>query len=97
MELTVPHENNIRSEHERIDNHYEALVGECEEAGWKATHFPVEVGCRGFITTSITKWMRVAGLGPKNRNIITKALQETVEKVSHWIWMKREDTRWSES
>ena len=34
---------------------YEALVGECEEAGWKAKHFPVEVGCRGCIATSITK------------------------------------------
>ena len=28
----------------------------------------------------------------KERNILTKALQETVEKASHWIWVKREDT-----
>ena len=62
----------ISSAHERKDNRCEALVGECEEAGWKATHFPVEVGRRGFIATSITKWMRVVGLGPKKRNIMTK-------------------------
>ena len=62
VELTVPHEDNISSAHERKENRYEALVGECEEAGWKAMHFPVEVGCRGYIATSITKWMRVAGL-----------------------------------
>ena len=93
-ELTVTHEDNISSTHERKDNRYEALVGECAEAGWKATHFPVEVGCRG---GSVTKWMRVALLGPKKRNTIIKALQETVEKASHWIWLKREDTIWSES
>ena len=85
MELTVPHEDNISSAHERKDNRHEALAGECDESGWKATQFPVEVGCRGFIATSVTKWVRVAGLGPKKRNIITKGLQETVEKASHWI------------
>ena len=96
VEFTVPHEDNISSAHERKENRYEALVGECEEAGWKTMHFPVEVGCRGYIATSITKWMRVAGLCTKKRNILTKALQETVEKASHWIWVKREDTSWSE-
>ena len=93
----VPHEDTVSLVHEQKDSRYEALVGECEEAGWKATHFPFEFGCRGFIVTSITKWMRVAGHGPTKRNIMTKALQETVEKASHWIWVKREDTSWSES
>ena len=92
----MPHEDNISSAQERKENRYEALVGECEEAGWKAMHFPVKVGCRGYITTSITKWMRVAELCTKKRNILTKALHETVEKASHWIWVKREDTSWSE-
>ena len=55
VELTVPHEDNISSAHERKDNRYEALVGEYEEAGWKATRLPIEVGCREFIATSITK------------------------------------------
>ena len=97
VELTVPHEDNIKAAHERKENRYEALVEECEEAGWKATHFPVEIGCRGFIATSVRKWMRAAGLGPKKGRAMTKALQETVEKASHWIWLKREDTTWIES
>ena len=67
VELTVPHEDNISSAYERKENCYEALVGECEEAGWKTMHFPVEVGCRGYIATSITKCMRVAGLCTKKR------------------------------
>ena len=84
-ELTVPHEDNINYAYGRKDNRFEAAVEECEEAGWKAKHFPVEVGCRGFIVTSVTKRIRVAGLGPKKRNTATKALHETVEKASHWI------------
>ena len=94
VELTVPHEDDINYVHERKDNRSEE---ECEEVGWKETHFAVEVGCRGFIATSATKWMRVAGLVPKKRNTITKAHQGTVEKASHWIWLKREDTSRSES
>ena len=39
MELKVPHEDIISLTHERKENRYEALVGECEEAGWKAMHF----------------------------------------------------------
>ena len=92
----MPHED-ISDAHERKENSYETLVEECEEAGWKATHFPVEVGCRGFIATSVRKWMRAAGLGPKKGNAMTKTLPETVEKAIHWIWLKREDTSWSEA
>ena len=57
VKLTVPYEDNINSVHERKDNRYEAPVEECEEAWWKAMHFPVEVGCRGFIATRVTKWV----------------------------------------
>ena len=97
VELTVPHEDNISAAHERKERRYEELVEECEEAGWKAKHFPVEVGCRGFLATSVRKWMRVAGLGVKKERAFTRTLQETVEKASHWIWLKREDSSWSES
>ena len=85
VELTVPHEDNISSAHEWKENRYEALMGVCEEAGWKTMHFPVEVGCRGYIATSITKWMRVAGLCTKKRNILSKALYQ---KLSRRLWKK---------
>lgn len=97
VELTVPYEDNISSAHERKEKRYEALVEDCVEAGWKAVHFPVEVGCRGFIATSVRKWMREAGLGPKKASAMTKTLQDTVEKASHWVWLKREDNNWCES
>ena len=97
VELTVPHEDNISAANERKDKRYDALVSECEEAGWRATHFPVEIGCRGFVATSVRRWMRVAGIGVKKGKVMTKALQETAEKASHWIWLKRNDNSWIES
>ena len=97
MELTVPHEDNISAAHERKEKRYEALVEECEEAGWKALLFAVEVGCRGFIGESARKWMKVAGLGKKQESTMMKELQETVEKASHWIWLKRDDNSWFET
>ena len=96
VELTVPHEDNMRDANDRKEKRYETLIDECWEAGWKATHFPVEVGCRGFVGTSVKRWMKAAGLGPKRVRAMTKALQETAERTSHWIWLKREDTTWNE-
>ena len=49
VELTVPHEDNIDDAQVRKDERYEHLLENCEDAGWSAVHFPVEVGCRGFI------------------------------------------------
>ena len=97
VELTVPHEDNICAAHERKEDRYAELIKSCEEKGWKATNFPVEVGCRGFIAASVRKWLRVAGLGLKEGNKLIKTLQETVEKASHWIWLKRDDEGWYET
>ena len=97
IELTVPHEDNIQDAHERKEARYEELLRECEEADWRADYFPVEVGCRGFIAPSLRKWMNVAGLSLRKGNVIMRLLQETVEKASHWIWLKRDDGTWTES
>ena len=97
IELTVPHEDNIQDAHERKQARYEDLVQECEEADWHAEHFPVEVGCRGFVAPSLRKWLTIAGLSPRKGTALMKVLQETVERASHWIWLKREDETWVES
>ena len=96
VELTVPHEDNIMNAHERKEARYEELVHECEEAGWRVEYFPVEVGCRGYIAPSVRKWLSAAGLRLRKRNEVMKVLQQTVEKASHWIWIKREDESWVE-
>ena len=96
VELTVPHEDNIEAAHIRKDDRYEKLLKECEEAGWEASHFSVEVGCRGFIGERLRKWFKTIGLSNPEISITTKEIQHTVEKASHWIWLKREDDSWLE-
>lgn len=91
VELTVPHEDNIDAAKDRKDKRYSELLNECEEAGWTADHFSIEVGCRGFVGNRMRKWLSVIGLPKTKRISIIKEIQETVEKASHWIWLKRND------
>ena len=91
VELTVPHEDNIDAAKDRKDKRYSELLNECEEAGWIADHFSIEVGCRGFVGNRMRKWLSVIGLPKTKRISIIKEIQETVEKASHWIWLKRND------
>ena len=96
VELTVPHEDNLQDAHHRKLSRYKELVEECEEMGWKTAHYPVEVGCRGFVGVSTRRWLRVSGLGQRQMGGVIKKLQEVVEKASHWIWLKRDDDTWLE-
>ena len=96
VELTVPYEDNIEAAHIRKDDRYQKLLDECEEAGWEATHFTVEVGCRGYIGERVRKWFTKIGLNNREKSAIMKEIQDTVEKASHWIWLKRGDDSWLE-
>ena len=80
----------------RKDTRYKKLLDDCEDAGWEATHFSVEVGCRGFIGERVRKWLTKIGLNNREKSSILKEIQETVEKASHWIWLKRGDDSWHE-
>ena len=93
----MSHKDNIQDAHDRKETRYEELVQQCAEADWQAKCFPVEVGCRGFVAPSLRKWLHVAGLSLKEVMKLMKDVQETVEKASHWIWLKREDEMWRES
>ena len=86
VELTVPHEDNIDAAHLRKNDRYEKLIQECEEAGWSATNFSVEAGCRGFIGQRLESWFQKIGLNYRERGSAMKEIQKTVENVSHWIW-----------
>ena len=96
VELTVPHEDNIDAAAERKIVRYQELMDELEEAGWYAVHYPVEVGCRGFMGKRIKNWFLSIGLKHQEVNKVIRLIQETVEKASHWIWLKREDQVWVE-
>ena len=94
VELTVPHEDNIEAASIRKNDRYEPLIEECEEAGWKATHYSVEVGCRGFVGSRLQRWFHKIGLNSRECSAAIKDIQRTVENASQWIWLKRSDDNW---
>lgn len=56
-ELTVPWEQGIQEAYKRKKLWYAELVAECQEKGWRATTYPVEVGCRGFASLSTKRFL----------------------------------------
>ncbi|XP_078603950.1 uncharacterized protein LOC144877779 [Branchiostoma floridae x Branchiostoma japonicum] len=91
VELTVPWEENVQAAFERKKLKYQDLVQQCVENSWRALLYPVEVGCRGFVGTSITRLCRELSLSHKQ---LVKALSEEVERCSFWLWVKRKDQQW---
>lgn len=52
MGLTVPQEGAIQEAYERKKSRYAELVAGCQQRSWRATTYPVEVSCRGFVRLS---------------------------------------------
>ena len=88
VELTVPWEENIEEAYERKKAKYESLRAECEDRGWSSVVLPVEVGCRGFVGRSTTKFLSLLGVSGRKKKTIIARLQQTAEKSSCWIWSK---------
>ena len=62
IELTVLHEDDNEAAQIRKNERYENLIEECKEAGWSVKHFPVEVGCKGFVGNRLRSWLFATGL-----------------------------------
>nr|XP_054753540.1 uncharacterized protein LOC129259264 [Lytechinus pictus] len=87
-ELTVPWKDNFDYAFERKLTRYSELVAECTGKGWKVFCFPFEVGCRGFIAKSLSRWFRELGFSNRENKHACRAASEAAEKGSAWIWTK---------
>ena len=93
LELTVPWETRLEEAHERKLTKYDQLVTDIQNKNWKVWYFPVEVGCRGFVSQSLWRALGFLGLtGPGRRNLVGK-VERQAETASGWIWRKR-DEQW---
>lgn len=86
IELTVPWEENIAFAHERKLKRYDELATQCNDRGWNCEVFAVEVGCRGFTGRSTTRFLERIGLRGKQLRMALKAITESAEGASAWIW-----------
>ena len=91
VELTVPWEDRLEESHEIKRNKYEDLLNEARQNGWKAHHFPVEVGCRGFPSRSMRFMLKSLGMPPAKCKTACKRIGEEAERCSRWLWLRHKD------
>ena len=61
-ELTVPWEKHMQEANERKKTKYVPLMTECAEKQWQVHCLPIEVGCRGFVGTSLMTFLHSTSL-----------------------------------
>ncbi|KAI7789396.1 putative tyrosine-protein kinase transmembrane receptor ROR2 [Triplophysa rosa] len=81
VELTVPWEEAINEAFERKNLRYAKLAVEAEDRGWTAKVFPVEVGCRGFVSNSTTRLLKKVGIRGQAQRTVVKELATVVRYI----------------
>ena len=82
VELTVPWETRLEEAHERKMGKYQELVAEIQENNWRTWYFPVEVGCRGFVSQTFWRAMGSIGLmGSPRRSLVGKTGKQAKEHL----------------
>ena len=68
----------------------------CENNGWITNVFPIEVGCRGFLTISTSVFLTNLGLPPRDKKYMEK-IQDKALIASTWIWQSHRATTITQS
>ncbi len=95
-ELTVPCEDRLAISRQLQKARYQDLIDEALVKGWHAVLFPIEVGCRGFPTTSVHCFQQKVSLDLKQLKKATEEIATAVETSSRWLWLSR-DHSWNAS
>ena len=96
MELTVSWEENIGAAEDRKAERYKNLIEKCEDEGWETEYHHIGIGARGFIDKGFHHLVRNrCGFTQSEASKMMKEIQQTVEKASMWLWLKRDDPSWS--
>lgn len=83
VELTVPWEDGVEEAFERKKLKYSELAQQAAQNGWKVNVFPVEVGCRGFVATSMIYLLKKIGVKGSSLQHAIKSLSAAAEKSSN--------------
>ena len=89
IELTVPFEPRMGESHVFKEAKYQDLIEELRKNGKAARIFAVEVGTRGFVSSSVYDLLKRLGINGQRRSRVLKGLAESAEKASNWIWQMR--------
>ena len=95
IELTVPLEDRVAAAHTRKTDRYDALLASCESNGWHAAHFPVEVGCRGFVAFSLTRCLRQLGMPSWWSKRVRNECSRVALRCSYLLYLRRNIRDWT--
>ena len=97
VELTVPCEERFADSHTRKDGSYgqhSELWNKCVANGWRVFSFPVEVGARGYASSSLQLCLSKLGIARgSSKNIVEEAANEAL-RCSFWVWIHRNKIDW---
>ena len=85
-ELTILFEVNIDWAHQWKSGKFEDLRKQCIKNDRSIDIFPLEIGCRGFISNSISTFLTKIGLSPAKKREYIKKIQNKTITASEWIW-----------
>ena len=94
IELTCPIEDRLSVAHDLKLDRYAGLLTKCEENGWKAHHFPVEVGSRGFVSFTVKTCLSNLGMSPSQIKKVRQEVSRTALRASYMIYLRRQIPQW---
>lgn len=96
IELTCPKEERMSISNQiKRDKYTKELVPGCQRNGWQAHLFPVEVGCRGFVSTTFDTCMRSIGMSGSKIKDTKKKCSRASLRCSYNIWLQRKNKEFS--
>ena len=95
IELTVPLEDRIAAANTRKTDRYSALLATCENNGWHATHFPVEVGSRGWVAHSLLACLQKLGFSASWRKKVRRECSRVALRCSYLLYLRRSIKTWN--
>ena len=89
LELTCPCEENMEEWHSVKFNKYNPLASAIKCNGWKTYLFPLEVGARGYCSSTVRSCLSRLGLSNKIIRSTLKSLSLVSIRASFQIWLSR--------
>ena len=94
IELTCPVEENFEIRHIEKSIKYNPLILEIQKNDWQVDSFAVEVGARGYCSTSLKQCFRALGFSSKQVRDSLPSIGRISLECSFHIWLSRNTSEW---
>lgn len=95
IELTCPCKENMVEWHSIKLDKYSGLANKIKKKGWQCELFAVEVGARGYCSSSVISCLKRLGFSGKHSSQVAKSLSSVSLQASFAIWLSRKSKAWN--